>query len=121
MLRPPLVSPPVQGYDPKGPDLGPPGSPVSPVSPGPIPGNSNVNEKPLAVEDCLTKMIDFVETHKLQPIIGNGLSNNELKRHLRPQAEIAAKLPQKLGYISPELVMPLAIMGLYDLAVLIGR
>ena len=65
--------------------------------------------------------MDFVKKHKLQRIIGDGWSDQELERHLRPQAETATQSPVKLGRISPELVMHLAVMSLYDLAVLIGR
>ena len=80
----------------------------------------NEDAQPLGVEDCLNYMINFVKTEQLNFIVGNGLSDEDLRRQLRPRAEIAAQLPVKLRYISPELVMPLAVMGLYDLAVLIG-
>ena len=66
-------------------------------------------------------MVEFVKAHNLQPIIGEGWSDEELEVHLLHQAEIAAQSPTKLDYVNRELMMQLAIMSLYDLAVLIGR
>ena len=66
-------------------------------------------------------MIDFVKEHNLLPIIGGeGWSDEQLEVHLRHQAEIASQSPTKLSYVNRELMMQLAIMSLYDLAVLIG-
>ena len=79
----------------------------------------NPDAQPLDVDDCLTYMVNFVKTEQLGFVVGNGLSDEDLRKQLRPQAEIAAQLPVKLRY-DPALVMPLAVMGLYDLAVLIG-
>jgi len=98
--------------------------PVAQQSPGPVgtyqrPFKPNPNAKPLRVEDCLHKMIDFVKKHELTPIIGRNLSDEELEHHLRPQAEIAAQLPKHLGFLNRELAMQLAVMSLYDLAVLV--
>ena len=81
----------------------------------------NPDAQRLDVDDCLNYMVNFVKKEQLDFVVGNGLSDEDLKRQLRPQAEIAAELPVRLRYVSPELVMPLAVMGLYDLAVLIGE
>ena len=75
----------------------------------------------LQVKDCLEQMLKFVEKHDLKRIIGKDLSDQELRQQLLPQAKIAAKLPMDLKYVNRELVMNLAILGLYDLAVLIGE
>lgn len=77
--------------------------------------------KELDVEDCLRKMVKFVKAHGLKAILGRTLSDEELREKLRPQAEVAAKLPIKLKYVNRELAMNLAILTLYDLAVLIGE
>ena len=79
----------------------------------------NPDAQPLDVDDCLNYMLDFVKTEQLHFIFGNSLSDEDLMRQLRPRAEIAAQLPVKLRY-DPALVMPLVVIGLYDLAVLIG-
>jgi len=73
----------------------------------------------LRVDDCLVRMIKFVKEHDLMPIIGRNLSDEELKVQLRPQAEIASRLPQQLGFLDRERTMQLAVMSLYDLAVLV--
>ena len=77
--------------------------------------------KPLDVENCLNHMVNFVKKEKLDCIIGNGLSNEELIRKLHPQAEIVSQLPIKLRCLSSELALPLSIMSLYDLVVLAGE
>ena len=74
----------------------------------------------LDVEDCLKVMMNFVRVERLDLLTGLDDDDDVLERQLRPQAEIAAQLPVNLRYVSPELAMPLAVMGLYDLAVLIG-
>ena len=76
--------------------------------------------KPLRAEDCLKKMVESVKSHNLEAI-GRGMTNEELEAELRPQAEIAANLPLNLAYVTRELAMNLAILSLYDLAVLIGE
>ena len=76
--------------------------------------------QPLDVDDCLDYMLNFVKTEQLDFIVGNGLSDDALRMQLRPQAEIAAQLPVRIRYVSAGLAMPLAVMGLYDLTVLIG-
>ncbi|KAF8419520.1 hypothetical protein EV426DRAFT_576873 [Tirmania nivea] len=99
-------------------------SPKIPLSPSSIAsgfgGNARMNKpKPLKVEDCLNKMLEFVKDHDLRPILGRDLTDEELREHLLPQAKIAAQLPINLKYVNRELVMQLAILSLYDLAVLI--
>ena len=76
--------------------------------------------QPLDMDDCLNYMLNFVKTEQLDFIVGNGLSDDALRMQLRPQAEIAAQLPVRIRSVSPGLAMPLVVMGLYDLAVLIG-
>jgi len=77
--------------------------------------------KLLKVSDCLNKMMQFVKAHDLKRILGEDLTDKQLKQQLLPQAEIAARLPINLKYVNRELVMHLAILSLYDLAVLIGE
>ena len=63
-----------------------------------------------------------MKEHNLQFIMDNHLSDHDLEEQLRPQAEIASQLPSKLPFpVKRELMMQLAIMSLYDMAVLIGR
>lgn len=78
----------------------------------------NPNAQPLKVQDCLDQMTIFVEKNKLQPIFGNG---EDLREKLLAQAKFASQLPLKLDFVNRELVMHLAVLSLYDLAVLIGR
>ena len=66
-------------------------------------------------------MMQFVKAHDLKRILGEHLTDKELREQLLPQAEIAAQLPINLKYVNRELVMNLAILSLYDLAVLIGE
>ena len=80
----------------------------------------NPDAQPLDVDDCLNYMLNFVKTEQLHFIFGNSVSDEDLMRQLRPQAENAAQLPVRLRYVSPGLAVPLVVMGLYDLAVLIG-
>lgn len=70
---------------------------------------------------CLNHMMNFVREEQLGFIIGGGLSDEELRRQLRPQAEIVSQLSTKSKYIGSKLALQLSIMSLYDLAVLIGR
>ena len=66
-------------------------------------------------------MVDFVKKNNLQPIIGGeSCSDEELEARLRPQAEVASLSPTKLPHVTREMIMQLAIMSLYDLAILIG-
>ena len=104
-----------------------PTSPLSPTSTGSGSGfgkprtGLRAQPRPLKVEDCLEKMIEFVYSHDLRPILGRDLSDEELREQLLPQAKIAAKLPINLAYVNRELAMSLAVLSLYDLAVLIGK
>jgi len=66
-------------------------------------------------------MVKFVKHNKLQPILGPGLSDEQLKNKLRPQAEIASKLPNELDFLNRELTMQLAVMSLYDMVVLLDN
>ena len=75
--------------------------------------------KPLDVDDCLKCMMDFVKMQKLEGLFR--LSEAHLMEHLREQAIKASKLPLKLRFFSSELAMPFALLGLYDLVVLVGR
>ena len=80
----------------------------------------NEDAQPLDVDDCLNYMLNFVKREQLDSIVGSGLSDEDLRRQLRPQAEIAAQLPIRSRYFSARLAMSLVVMGLYDMAVLIG-
>lgn len=81
----------------------------------------NETAKPLDVQDCLKQMMDFVKEHNLQSIIGgDGCSDEQLEAQLRPQAKVASLSPTKLRHVTREMIMQLAIMSLYDLAILIG-
>ena len=77
--------------------------------------------KPLKVQDCLDRMLEFVKAHDLGRIFGEGLTDEQLRQQLLPQAKIAAKLPINLPYLDRELVIDLAVLCLYDLAMLIGE
>ncbi|RPB26488.1 hypothetical protein L211DRAFT_680078 [Terfezia boudieri ATCC MYA-4762] len=71
------------------------------------------------VKYCLKKMLEFVEVQGLKRILGETLTDKQLQQLLLPQAEIAAKLPKTSNYVTRELTVILAILSLYDLAVLI--
>lgn len=86
----------------------------------PLPDPGLGSSKSLKVQDCLKQMMDFVKEHNLPPIFGNDWSYEQLEKHLRHEAEIVSQPLKKLSYVSRELMMQLAIMSLYDLAVLIG-
>ena len=99
---------------------------VPPLSPrssslGRVGKTRTSSPRPLQVEDCLNSMLAFVKAHDLSRIIGEDLTDKQLRQQLLPQAEIAAQLPINLTYVYRELVMNLAILGLYDLVVLIGE
>ncbi|RPB26493.1 hypothetical protein L211DRAFT_680755 [Terfezia boudieri ATCC MYA-4762] len=64
-------------------------------------------------------MMEFVKAHDLKRILGENLTDKQLRQQLLPQAKIAANLPINLNCVNRELVMNLAILSLYDLAVLI--
>jgi len=66
-------------------------------------------------------MVKFVETRDLKRIFGEDLTNEQLRQQLLPQAILAAQLPNNLKYVTREDIMNLAILSLYDLAVLIGE
>ena len=79
----------------------------------------------LDVGDCLHYMLNFVKSEQLDSIVGDRLGDEHLgdeylRQHLRSQAEMAAKLPIKFGYINPDLVSYLVVIILYDLVILIG-
>ena len=73
----------------------------------------------LDVDDCLHYMLNFVKREQLDSIVGDGLDDECLIRKFRPRAEIAAQLPLSLN-INQQLAFSLGVMGLYNLAVLIG-
>lgn len=96
--------------------------------------------KELEVDDCLTNMVNFVLKHGLSLLYGVDLNAEDLKgvrekdlseakaadleylrERLRPEAKAAAQLHVKLPYVNRELAMILAILSLYDLAVLVGK
>jgi len=82
--------------------------------------DGNANAKSFDVESCLRQMVNFMKEHNLQYIMDNHLSDHDLEEQLRPQAQIASELPSKLPFpVKRELMMQLAIMSLYDMAVLI--
>ena len=103
-------------------------NPIEPLGPSSTrsgPSLSQVGKKgkpkPLKAEDCLNKMMEFMKAHDLKRIFGENLTDKQLRQQLLPQAEIAAKLPINLAYLDRELVMDLAVLCLYDLAMLIGE
>ena len=82
----------------------------------------------LSMEDCLEYMAKFVEKFDLTKIVWrhdieyeSRLHRDELKEKLRPQAKIAAGLPDRIQFVNREFMMDFAILSLYDLAVLIGK
>jgi len=72
------------------------------------------------VKFCLDKMLEFVQAHDLKRILGEDLTDEQLRQQLLPQAKIAANLPINHKFVNRELAMDLAILSLYDLVVLIG-
>ena len=75
----------------------------------------------LRVNDCVIHMVRFVQRNGLAGILGLGLTDEELRMSLRPQARIAARLPLRSPFFDRYLCMSLTLLGLYDLAILIGN
>ena len=91
------------------------------------------------VEERLTEILRFVERSDLHTLMGPGLTHKQLREHLRPQAKFSLELQARLGLSPvPAPVLwddpddntvtigrsvgneELAMMSLYDLALLIG-
>ncbi|KAF8458483.1 hypothetical protein BGX38DRAFT_571039 [Terfezia claveryi] len=55
-------------------------------------GTRTSDPKRLKVKDCLNKMMGFVKAHDLKRILGEHLTDKQLRQQLLPQAEIATNL-----------------------------